>query len=304
MHASSYPLPNSAGQAPKSWPASILVLAHPSMSEGRALPQSLALAQASGARLRLRMIVDEHDLPPSSPALVPGPAREAYLRVRREWLERYRHQGQIDPSRIDVEVLWARHYLRSFRVLIEHTLPNLVLKDSQCNGAVLPHLLTPLDWQLLRASLCPILLTANVGPELPLRIAAAVDCSEYGDAALNRRVVNTAATLARACNAELRLVSVLAERQEPQAAERLALLPLPPDYDVLRLAAGVGRECCDQQSGQTVRELEAYVHAQCIDLVVAGATQRRSLARLVLGSTAEDLLVRLHCDVLLVPSGA
>lgn len=300
------PVPT-AGAVASAWPGSVLALADPRMLERRALPQALELAQATGARLHLRMIVDELELPPEAPARMPGIAREAYLHERREWLESYRRRVLLDPARVDVEILWSRHYLRSFRLLMDHTRPDLVFKDSSCHDAVVPDFLTPLDWRLERACDCPLQLSAAHGPAIPQRVAAAVDCTRHADQALNHHLMTIAAAVAQASRAELHLVSVrrghAAAMSTIDQPEPRPIPPLMPDFEMLRAWSGVPRERCHSLQGKTVRSLNAFAEARCIDLLVAGAVPRRGLERLVFGSTGEELMLGLRCDALMVKQG-
>ena len=288
---------------PSIWPESVLVLTDPRMLERRALPQALDLAQATGARLRLRMIVDELELPPSSPARMSGIAREAFLQVRRDWLNGYRRRALLDPARVDIEILWSRHYLRSFRLLLEHTRPDIVFKDSHYYETAVPDFLTPLDWQLHRACPCPLQLSAAHGPAIPLRVAAAVDCTKHADQALNLHLIAVAGSVATANRAELHLVSVQAGGSPAILAE-IQRPPLPPAFEALRAEAGVPQHRCHSPQGPTARSLNAFADAQDINLLVAGSVPRVVLERLVFGSTAEELMLGLHCDALLVKHGA
>ncbi|MEQ8994501.1 MAG: universal stress protein, partial [Pseudomonadales bacterium] len=74
-----------------------------------------------------------------------------------------------------------------------------------------------------------------------------------------------------------------------QAKQRLAALAAPYDVPPERLHVPMGKV------GHAVNRLSARLRA---DLMVMGTTARRGVAAVVLGNSAEKVLMRARCDVL------
>jgi len=291
---------------------SILVLLDSRMRAGRALQRGIALARRHPAQLYLAMIVHERRLESMTVSReMTRLAQRAYVQERREWLEDCKAHAQLEPERVTTDVIWSPHPVETFLQLLRDCRPDLVLKDASCNGARLTGLLTPLDWKLLRRCPLPLMLLAPEGPPLPRRILAAVDsasaaCDPEG---LNREIVAAAQAYAADLDAdtELHLASAF-----PAAPAVTAVYPLAAEtlqqaarehaatLEALRRGAGIAAERCHRLRGETVPALQHFVEAQQPDLLVMGSHYRKGLERMLLGSTAEQLLLQLRCDLLLV----
>jgi len=291
---------------------SILVLLDSRMRAGRALQRGIALARRRHARLYLGMIVHERRLEAVTASRdMTRMAQRAYVQERREWLEDCKSRAQLDPERVTTDVIWSPHPVETFLQLLRDCRPDLVLKDASCSGARLTGLLTPLDWKLLRRCPVPLMLLAPEGPPLPQRIGAAVDsasasCDPEG---LNHEIVAAAQAFTADLDAdtELHLASAFPASPAvaavyPLAAETLrrAAREHAATLEALRRSAGIAAERCHRLRGETVPALEQFVEAQQLDLLVMGSHYRKGIERMLLGSTAEQLLPELRRDVLLV----
>lgn len=142
------------------------------------------------------------------------------------------------------------------------------------------------------------------------RIVCAVDFSEPA-----REAMGVAADLARTCEAELTLVHV-------------ALPPAPTAGDLLVSEADLSRSTAAQaeialdgwreiaarrserpvhsfvRTGSAAEQVTAAARERSADLLVVATHGRTGLARLVLGSVAEQVLRHAPCPVLVVRPGA
>jgi universal stress protein E len=174
--------------------------------------------------------------------------------------------------------------------------------------------LTQADWDLIRRSPCPVLLTRSASAAGYREILVAVDPMHEHDrpAALDDELIALAGRLAGACGARLRLVHCYLPPQYLPFRAPGAVGGISRDGPVTRLEAhqealkalavrhgvpesSVLLEPADPRDGipDTARRLAA-------DLVVMGAVARSRLRRLLIGSTAEPVLDQLACDVLVV----
>jgi len=144
-------------------------------------------------------------------------------------------------------------------------------------------------------------------------IAAAVDAfQDDGEgAAFNDSIVRTAKWLSKTCSSAQYVVSAFPWRHVPSANEaRLNALLEQASRDHRQAFA---RLCDRLQIDATARYhlvgsegpvLKKFVEERHVDLMVLGSHYHSLFSRLVIGSTAEELLAELPCDLLLVkPAG-
>jgi universal stress protein E len=177
-------------------------------------------------------------------------------------------------------------------------------------------LLRNTDWELIRHAPCPVLFVKSGGTYRKAAIVASVDPFHAREkpARLDARILATATHLARrlqgnahAFHAYLPLVAAM-----PGAMGQPVALTLPPGAEkahgaevqrgFAKLAArsGIPRARRHLEMGDVPTRLPAVVKRTKARIVVMGAVSRSALQRLFIGSTAEHMLDRLACDVLVV----
>lgn len=173
------------------------------------------------------------------------------------------------------------------------------------------------DWQLIRHAPCPLLLVRRASWEAPLRVIAAVDpLHSHGKPEyLDNRIIDISACLCKWHDGRLYVFhafqpivsDICADDPEPApieyteanlegahnaAVEALVDRLAEVDYGV-RVA-----------EGDTEEKLPEFATEISADLVVMGAVARNAVQRIFIGSTAEKVLDRLDCDILIVkPAG-
>lgn len=289
---------------------SILVLANSEMKNTRALRRGIALAKATGARLCLGMIV--HDPRIDSLAMdlqIMRLAQRALLQERREWLEERKTRARLPVGRITAQAVWSPRVVETFLRMVRDTSANLVIKDISCADAAFPGLMTPMDWKLLRLCPAPLMLMSPSGPVLPKRVVAAVDTASAGadPDGLNLDIVGAGQEVAKSAGADVHLASAFpalsaASRVYPMVEQALrdAEQQHTATLEALRKVTGISQVHCHGLQGDTLHALGRFVKAHKIDMVVVGSIYRRGFERLLLGSTAEQILLHAPCDVLLV----
>jgi universal stress protein E len=171
------------------------------------------------------------------------------------------------------------------------------------------------DWELLRASPVPVLILKNHKPWHRSKVLAAVDPSHAHakPSGLDARIVAEGTLFARSLRGSLHVVHAT----YPSA---FGLTFADPGIDPVTLAATY-----DQQKAEEKRQFERFATGAGIprarrhlvdrnpadgiaavarkvgaDFVVMGAVSRSGLKRMFIGDTAERVLNRLSCDVLVV----
>jgi universal stress protein E len=181
----------------------------------------------------------------------------------------------------------------------------LVAKDTHHHNLLQRTLLTNVDWHLIRSCPAPLLLVKARKLAAEPNVIAAVDPVNEHDkpAALDDRIFSFAAELARTARGQLSVVHAYSAPmgvELPPDARRLienehreAMARFLDGHPVLGgrsfLYEGLAHECLQQAA----TELAA-------DIVVMGAVARSGLKRLFIGSTAERVLDRLPCDLVII----
>lgn len=168
-------------------------------------------------------------------------------------------------------------------------------------------------WQLVRHCPCPLLLTrGRPWADRPVMVAALDPVGHHArHTELDRRILQQASELAAAAGGTLHawhawqrgLRAMVGGLDMPVAAE------LPGESDERRhrealmevaQAAGVVPARLAMAEGRPEQALPEYCREHGADLVVMGAVARNPFGRIFLGSTAERVLDRLPCDLLVV----
>jgi len=195
---------------------------------------------------------------------------------------------------------------------------DLIIAEQHPRHHILPALLRLADWELLRLASCPVLLVKRPSPYRHPVVLTALDTlhAHAKPGALDEAILETATIITGALSGELHAMhaypsaasgvapkvvtaviaaSDFAARAETilqaqaQNAFRLAIEPLqlPQSHEHL-----VGGEPTD-----AIAQVAQEIHAS---IVVMGAVSRSGLKRMFIGNTAEGVLDRLNCDLLIV----
>ncbi len=294
----------------------ILVIADPALRRTPAIERAARLARATGAELHL-CLFDHHAgiaAVGSVSEEVMALAKATFLRERQDWLDDVAQPLQADGVRVQTDMIWGKPVHEKVIAKVAEVRPDLVIKDVQIEPALRRLLYTPLDWQLMRLCPVPLLLVNAQAHPLPRRVIAAVDTGALGEDAdaLNDRVVDAALQLALQCNASLHLAHAFdglttASMIEPHGESLMigeaytALREMRLErFDAFAQRHGVPGERKHFLEGPAAEAVAEMADTTEADVVAVGAVYREGLERLILGSTAERILERLHCDVLVV----
>jgi universal stress protein E len=157
------------------------------------------------------------------------------------------------------------------------------------------------DWELLRASPVPVLLTRGRQRRARHKVLAAVDPRHANakPAGLDRQILGLAGSVGAALGASVQLLHVM----EPW-------LPATPLRDLrpearaaladLSESCGLGAARSHLLTGSAAVEIPKAARRLHASLLVMGDMSRRGLQRWFVGDTAERIVDELACDVLIV----
>jgi len=299
----------------------ILAVLDPTTEAQPALARAATLARRCGASLEL--FICDFD-----PSLSGQPffdtdklrhLREEFVSERLEYLEHTADELRAENLAVETHVHWDNPTYRGIVRRVEESSPDLVVKDTHYHSALRRTLFTNTDWNLIRT--CPVpLLLAKPGdwPDTP-RVLAALDPGHLGDkpATLDHDILDWSELLAARMGGELHAVHAFFPAALLAAATAIGSMPLVSGVtttDIIegerKRVAGVLAEIVAAHAVAPVRvHLEQGAASDVLPRVadslgaavlVMGAISRSRLQEVFLGSTAERVLDRLGCDVLVV----
>lgn len=278
------------------------------------------IARQSAARVELfHVISDARNVATSRP--LPDEeieARQAALTEKR--LLRMRQLSRSPVFRgIDVQckVVWEA---AAYRAIIRRALatrPALLIAGTHRHTLTMRLLLGSTDWDLIRYCPVPLLLVRSTRKYRAAPVVVAVDPFHAYEkpAGLDARLLKFGRTFAALMHGDLHVFHAympLVPLQTLPMAAAAPLILMPPEQepahqhqversiDKLALSAGIPKRRCHVQMGHVPEELADVVRRTGAGLVVMGAISRSTLARLVLGNTAERVIDKLSCDLLVI----
>lgn len=200
--------------------------------------------------------------------------------------------------------------------------PRVVVKDTHPHSTLQRSLFSNTDWQLIRE--CPAPLWLVKPGELPeaATVLAAVDPLHANEkpAALDRRIIASAREIAGLHGGRIHLGHAISVQFPGPGAALPAAAAIPvgvqPEIEAqirrehasaleqLASEAGFGSDRVHLRRGQPSEVIPRLAGELKAAVVVMGAVSRSRLKRAFIGNTAEKVLERLPCDVLIVkPEG-
>ncbi|MDP9011934.1 MAG: universal stress protein [Pseudomonadota bacterium] len=296
----------------------ILVIVNPLVRDQPAIAKAATLARWLGASIELlicdtlssRKTHTEGELPALGNALLSDNVDSL--------LEQLAEPLRDDGIDVTTQVISGDPVHETVISWMRNSPADLVIKDTHHHSLAKRTFATNTDWHLIRA--CPVLLLLTKPPlwETPPVLMAAVDPGHVNDpsAALDRRILDVTVSLANRFDAQVHAV----HSYLPSTITTAAVGGMPPLTGVSAEALAAERALRRSQIKRLTDEYEvadANLHVDAgstaeylpwmaaewrVDILAMGATARGGLKRVLIGSTAERVLERLPCDVLVVKS--
>ena len=246
-----------------------------------------------------------------------GAAQARALSTARVQLERLAGSLRDWGARVTTRVVWGiPAYEKILSVAREWEADLLVVGAHE--PATVYARLTDTDWQLTRRSPCPLLLVKSASFSGYRSIVAAVDPLHAHDEpyGLDHAVLAAGRWVASACGSTLHAVyayagaaafdlksavevapGVLYGSENVEAVQRTAVNELAERFGI----AGSEVDLVVGTASEVIIDTAARRRAE---LVVVGTQQRHGLLAAAIGSTAENVVAAVPCDVLIVPPAA
>jgi universal stress protein E len=296
----------------------VLVVVDPTAAAHPSVERAAWLARHTPARLEL--FISDRAPPaadPRSHGAAAAGARAAVVDRHRKRLEQI--AAPLRSEGLDVE-LDARLDYPLYDSIVrkaEEIRADFVIKDTHYHSALNRAIFSNTDWSLIRNCAATLWLVKPRPPGQKPCFVAAVDPLHERDkpAALDSRILATAQALSNALNGEVQVFHAydvaVALAVSTDAMTMPIALPLNDIADAMRAehTEAVERVCKEHRvpadhmhvlQGGTRQQLLTLTDRLRADAVVMGAISRSGVKGLFIGNTAEDVLDRLHCDLVIV----
>ena len=299
----------------------ILVIVDPTVEDAAAARKAARLATATGAAVELHICDYSPALDAARYLDQPTLAVAAEPIAARHQLHLDRLAAGLRSAALEVTTSIAFDNPLHAAIVrrVGATRPDLVVKDTHHHGTLRRALYTNCDWHLIRECTAPLLLVRQNPWSAVPPVAAAIDPSHPGDAGahLDHALVAAALALARALGSRVQLVHVFSTLNLMTVGVGAAVAPgavLPADFAAIEALRALHRTQLDALAaahdvaaadaflidGIATHALPEFVADHAVELLAMGAVARGRLHELIVGSTAERVLDRLDCDLLIV----
>lgn len=241
-------------------------------------------------------------------------ARDHLVGILRKMLEELAAPLRSDGIDVSVDVAWDHPLGEALVRKVVKSKPWLVTKDTHFHNVLKRTILSNTDWHLIRECPAPLYLVKPEEIAQKPKIVVAVDPLHEHDkpAELDHKLVTAAQELTEAMGGELHIVHTYPLPQPMSVPEGAPIVDLSEEVEAEHRKAfaefvkpySLPEDQTHLIEGLPHQRLPQLVEDEKVDLVVMGAVSRRGLDRVFLGSTAERVLDRLPCDLLIIkPEG-
>jgi universal stress protein E len=288
------------------------------------LHKAATLAKASGASVELFHAIEEPDPARSYPETDTWEAveqqRAGIVAKSQGRLERFAGGKSLQGVSVTCSASWDHPVYDAIVRRAQATHADLVIAATRAHRFGARLVLRNTDWELVLRCPIPLLLVKSPRPYHKPVILAAVDPfhAHAKPADLDARLLDAARQFAQLLQGAVHVfhayMPLVTVDTMPVAAVPPVILPpaveeahgqqVARTIDQLAKSAGIPRARRHINMGEVSEELSAVTRRTHTSLVVMGAVSRSAVARFFIGNTAERVLDRLSCDVLVVkPKG-
>ena len=289
----------------------ILVVLDKEHPEQVALDRAIWLAKSLDADLTLLTSVYEPYCESNSSldAETRSRIKASLISKAEEWLGSFIDEA-ADLS-VCTEVHWQKHLHDAVTEAINKQAYDLVIKSTLQHG-IMDRIFTHTDWNLLRHCPAPVMLVKNAAPWKNNRVVAAIDATSADDGhqLINDNILSYAEHLSDHFSTDLHMVN-----SYPLVSVAFAMVPevTAPDniqqyiteqhdesckqwakkYNISEDHIHIGEGDADTVIANICEKIEA-------DVLVIGTVGREGLSGVLIGNTAELVVDKVDCDIIVI----
>ncbi len=286
----------------------IIVIIDPDQTNRSALERANYIAGLTGADVRLLLCLPEPHI--SSHGTVPeADIKEAIVDMELKNLQQMCDSMELVSGITKSQIIFSKPVIDGLVNEIELASPDIVIKESNHQPSIKRTLFSNTDWQLIRQCPTPLMLTKpSLWPNHP-RITVAVDAmrEDDDDNQLANGLIKTGLDWQSLTTGELKLFHSI-------DTDIVLNSYVTPDESFIEQLKLKHQQSCQQlieshslsnnqlilREGKVEQSLPSYVNETLVNLVVMGVVSYNPLERMLIGSSAEKVLDRLCCDILLI----
>jgi universal stress protein E len=303
-------------------PTQILVVIDPTESAQPALAHAAALARKTGSRLELFVCAYDAQLLETqfAHAAALGKARAALIEDHIHRLRLLAKPLLDQHLSVTVDARWDSPLHEAIVRKAIDSQADLVVKDTHYHPLIRRSIFSNTDWHLIGECPTPLWLVKPRAIAAKPCFIAAVDPLHELDkpAELDHAIMAAATELAAAGGGDVHVYHAFDITSTLAVSTPLTSPIVLPVKEVIEAVSEqhaaatheltdryrVPRERVHMHQGGTRDGLIALANTLRADVVVMGAVSRRGLSRIFIGNTAEDVLDKIGCDVLVVKTAA
>ena len=299
----------------------ILVAVDPTADDQPAVERAAWLAAHTGAALEL--FICDYDQYLSGERFFDtkalSKARDHIIESDRKRLEAIAETLDRSKVSVSVDARWDHPLEEGIIRKAKESGASLLVKDTHYHSAIRRSIFSNTDWNLIRACPIPLLLVKPRAIKEKPTIIAAVDPMHEKDqpAALDHEILDWAVTLTTKTSGSLHVFHSFDPAPAYAVSADAMAFPISTPINAMTDAMReqhkkamddlLAKRSKDKFKAHLVEgtmrdELIALIQSEHADFVVMGAVSRNALQRLFLGSTAEQVLDHVPCDLLIVQS--
>lgn len=280
------------------------------------LTKAAQLAQAFGARLELfhgiatPVYADAYSFQGKALDSLERDRRASHLAELEKLAQPLRAQGLT----VAVSAQWDYPISEAIVRRARRIKADLIVAEPHAGRRIAPVLLHVTDWELLRLSPMPVLLVKRAGSYHKPVIVAAVDPTHAlaKPAQLDAEILRAGSAVAQALRGTLHAVHCFSPSPAiPMSVDAMSadlVRSLEADarersraaFDRLLKRSDIPKRRQHLSAGHPVVAVPQSARALGSEILVMGAVSRSGLKRLFIGNTAERVLDRVSCDILVV----
>ena len=292
----------------------ILVVLDSDHPEQHAFDRALALASSVNADITILGSCYEAYCEDSSSLEIEtkNKIKDALMNNCQLWLDGFVDEAQKQGIEISTEVHWQKNLHNAVMESLNTKDFDLVIKGTKAHKGIIDRVFTHSDWNLLRHCPAPVLLVKSSKPWANNRILASIDATSHdeGHRLINENILDFAEHLSDHFSTDLHLVN-----SYPMVALAFAMVPevTAPD-DIQKYITEQHKDECERYAkkyninddhihiteGDPDDVVEVMAKEIEADLIVIGTVAREGLSGVLLGNTAERIVDRVACDVLVI----
>ncbi|TEW53699.1 universal stress protein UspE [Psychromonas sp. RZ22] len=298
----------------------ILVYIDPTQEQQPALQRAIEIAEKE-QKAKITLFLCCYDLTYEMTSLSSMEERHAMrsivLRENQEWLDSLAAPHREKGQKINCQVQWHNRPFQAAIQLILQEGYDLLIKSTHPHSRLSAILFTPTDWNLLRKCPIPLLLVKSDSWPEEGNILCAIDCKSSEDSEhhqLNSSILTEAIDIAAMIKSNVHIVNAC-------PSPPMNIMMELPEFDPIDYEDGLKKFhqkiLNDYASEYHVAPENTHLHqglpedvisqvAEDIktELVILGTVGHSGLGAALLGSTAEQVIDKLDCDLLaLKPKG-